>query len=634
MCGIAGLIARTPVGPAEEARVRGMLETLQHRGPDGFGQETRGCAVLGHARLAIIDLHTGDQPQSDQAGRYWVVCNGEIYNYQELRAELESRGHVFRTQSDIEVIPHLYEEMGDACVEKLRGMFAFALHDLDRERTLLARDRLGKKPLCYAVLPDAFAFASEPRALAVLDGVDLTPDLEAVDLYLTWQYVPAPWTIHRGIRKLPPASVMSVERDGRVAIRRYWDPIPTPEADLGMDGALGQLDATIREASRIRLRSDVPVSTFLSGGIDSGLVVSYLAEEASEALAAVTVGFANATEDERSLTRLTAKHVGLRLEEEVLDLDVLDVVEQVVRHMDEPLGDASCVPTWLVSKVAADRVKVVISGDGGDESFAGYATRYSHNRTISRLRRILPRILRRSAVSGAAKLWPKDARLPRFLRLSNVLRSLSLELEDAYALDMSIFRPELKDALYAPSFKEQLDGFDARCILDDAFKNTRGLDPVARLLHVDRHTYLAEGVIPKVDRMSMAPSLEVRSPLLDQEVVELACRIPTSLKLDGGTGKLCLRKLAERRLPREVVHAKKAGFAPPLSQWMRGPLADVLRDRLTASDSFVGGFLDRTAVTRLVDEHLQGRRDRARPLWLLLVLETWAASRTLAGVAT
>lgn len=607
-----------------------MLETLHHRGPDGFGREVHGRAVLGHARLAIIDLTTGDQPQSDAEGRFHVVCNGEIYNYKELRRELEGRGHVFRTRSDIEVIPHLYAEMGDACVEKLRGMFAFALHDLTRDRTLFARDRLGKKPLYWAHSRDGFAFASEARALTVLDGVDLSLDPEAVDLYMTMQYVPAPWSIHRGVRKLPAATTMAVERDGSMVQRRYWDPLPAPDADMDMGAAVDALDAELREASRIRLRSDVPVSTFLSGGIDSGLVVSYLAEE-SDGLSAVTVGFGDAPEDERPLTRSTARSVGVDLHEELVELDVARTVEDVLAHLDEPHGDSSCVPTWVVSKVAAERVKVVISGDGGDEAFGGYATRYSHNIATERLRRFIPGVLRKTFVAGLAGLWPHRPWMPRSLRLKHVLANLARDLEDAYARDMTIVRPELKSRLYAPAMREAVAGFDPTAPFTEAFARVQDADPLSRLLYVDRHTYLSEGVIAKVDRMSMAHSLEVRSPLLDQQIVELATRVPSGLKLAGGIGKQCLRRLADRRLPREVVTARKQGFAPPLAAWLRGPLHGAVRDRLDVGS--LQDVIDVPQARRMLEEHRTGRHDWSRPLWLLFVLASWCGAPRAAGVA-
>ncbi|MAB88525.1 MAG: asparagine synthase (glutamine-hydrolyzing) [Planctomycetes bacterium] len=632
MCGIAGIVAPGPAGGAEESRVTGMLETLRHRGPDGFGRETRGRAVLGHARLAIIDLRTGDQPQSDANDRYHVVCNGEIYNYKELRRELESRGHVFRTQSDVEVIPHLYEEMGDRCVDRLRGMFAFALHDVARDRTLLARDRLGKKPLYWARSSGGLAFASEARALAGLDGVDTDLDPEAVDLYLTLQYIPAPWSIHKGIRKLEAATSMAFERDGSVRMHRYWDPLPEPDEGMTEAQALDEIDAVLRESSRIRLRSDVPVSSFLSGGIDSGLVVSYLSEEAPERMSAITVGFGGAPEDEGVLTRSTAVALGVDLEEEHVELDVPSVVNAVVGHMDEPHGDSSCVPTWLVSRAAARRVKVVLSGDGGDEAFAGYATRYSHNLATETLRRWIPGGLRRGLAGGLARIWPRSGRLPRPLRLGNLLDNLSRDLEGAYARDMTVVRPALKARLYGAGLQDALGSFDSTCVLRDAFDRTRGHDPLSRLLYVDRHTYLSEGVIAKVDRMSMAHSLEVRSPLLDQKVVELAARIPSSLKIRGGTGKLCLRKLAARRLPREVVRAKKSGFAPPLAAWIRGPLYPLVRERLAGGA--LSSLLDLDVARRLLEEHKAGRRDWARPLWLLFVLASWADARCPAGIAT
>jgi asparagine synthase (glutamine-hydrolysing) len=312
------------------------------------------------------------------------------------------------------------------------------------------------------------------------------------------------------------------------------------------------------------------------------------------------------------------------LREELFEDDLLSTVEAVMAHMDEPHGDASCVPMWIVSRAASREVKVVISGDGGDEAFGGYSVRYGQNLAIQRLRRWIPSLVRRGVAGPLSRLWPKGDRLPRSLRLKNVLENLSREFEDAYALDMSIFRPEMKKALYAREFAEQLGGFDARGLLRECFARTRDADPLSRLLYVDRHTYLSEGVIAKVDRMSMAHSLEVRSPLLDQEIAELASLIPARFKLAGGVGKTCLRQLARRRLPAEVVSARKAGFAPPLASWLRGPLQGLLRERVADPGSFVASVVDPAGVGRMLDEHARGARDWARPLWLLLVLETWA----------
>lgn len=633
MCGIAGVMVHGPAGLEDEAVVRDMLATLKHRGPDGFGCETVDQAVLGHARLAIIDLESGDQPQADESGRFHVVVNGEIYNYRELRADLEARGHRFRTQSDIEVIPHLYAEMGDAFVDRLRGMFAIALYDRKKRRLVLVRDRLGKKPLCYAMLKNGIAFSSEPRALTVAPGVDLEPDPEAIELYLTYQYVPAPWSIYRGIKKVPAATLVSLESDGRLQSRRYWDPLPAPDASITEDAALERLDGVLREASKLRLRSDVPVGSFLSGGIDSGLVVSYLMEE-TDALEAVTVGFPGTAEDERHLTRLTAEATGVALREELVEIDVAPLVNEVLGFMDEPNGDSSCIPTWIVSKATASSVKVAISGDGGDESFAGYASRYRQNRNINRLRAVVPRFLRRPLVGTAARLAPKGDRLPRVLRWKNILTSLSREVEDAYALDMSIFRPETKGRLYAPGFRDALGNFDASRIIREPFRRAQGADLLSQLLYVDRHTYLGEGVLAKVDRMSMAHSLEVRSPLLDQEVVELAAVLPPALKLRGHVGKHCLRALAARRLPRKVVEAKKSGFSPPLPGWLRGPLKPMLEERVLDRSSFSSELFNQDAVRAMLAEHVEGRRNHARPLWLLLVLESWAATRRPAGATS
>ena len=389
MCGIAGLFEAGGLPAEATESVRRMLEAMQHRGPDGAHTQDFDSAVLGHARLAIIDLATGDQPQSDETGRIQVVVNGEIYNYRELRAELEARGHRFRTQSDIEVIPHLYREHGLDFVDHLRGMFAIALLDRERNRLVLVRDRVGKKPLYFAQFGGRTAFASEARCLEVGLGLDLSIDPEAVAHYLTWQYVPAPWSGRREVRKLEPATMLVVEADGHCTKRRYWEDLPRVDEGLVGEALLDRLEATLDEAARLRLRADVPLAAFLSGGIDSGLVCAALAREAPD-LSAITVRFQGAEEDEGELTRATAGHLGMELAEEEATSDLLTTVDRVLQHLDEPLGDASCVPTFIVCEAAARRVKVALSGDGGDEAFAGYPVRYGHNLATQRLRRLLP----------------------------------------------------------------------------------------------------------------------------------------------------------------------------------------------------------------------------------------------------
>ncbi|HYC78222.1 MAG TPA: asparagine synthase (glutamine-hydrolyzing) [Planctomycetota bacterium] len=622
MCGVAGLWAAGGARPEHVDLVGRMLRTLRHRGPDGFSVHAAGSAVLGHARLAIIDLAGGDQPLGNEDGSIQCTFNGEIYNYRELRDELTARGRRLRTQSDTEVIPHLYEEVGDDALKRLRGMFVVALHDARRDRLLLARDRLGKKPLYYARTDFGLAYASEPRALLEVPGVDRAPDAEAVGHFLTWQYVPAPWTIFRGVRKLPAATRLAISADGET-VDEFWNDRPVGGPRLGSDEALARLEATLEEACALRLRADVPLGAFLSGGIDSGLVTTLAARRLAEPLRAVTVGFGTA-DDELPLARLTARHAGARLVERMASVDVAGTVDRVLSHLDEPHGDASCVPTWIVCAEARKDVTVALSGDGGDETFAGYATRYSQQVALERLRGATPRGLRRAFFGAAAAAWPGDARLPRALRLKNVLAAAARDSFEAWAADRTIWSPAAWRAALTPEWRDRLAGFDPYDWPRGFAHHAREGTPLDRLLYLDRRTYLAEGVIAKVDRMSMAHSLEVRSPLLDHEVVELSLRVADVDKLRGGVGKILLRRLADRVLPPEVARARKTGFAPPVAAWLRGPLDAVVRERLLDAPTFVGELLSKDAVRGLYERHRAGSRDHSRELWCLLSLETWA----------
>jgi asparagine synthase (glutamine-hydrolysing) len=622
MCGLAGIFQPSGVSADQVERTGIMIRTLGHRGPDGFSVMALRDAVLAHARLAIIDVEGGTQPIGNEDGSVQVVLNGEIYNYRELRAELEARGHRFRTRSDTEVIPHLYEEVGDEFLARLRGMFVITLYDARARRLLIARDRVGKKPVYWTRTPHGLHYASEPRALLALDDVDRRIDHEALVHYLTWQYVPAPWSIYRGIRKLPAATVLVADAKGE-RLRRYWDDGPSALPPLAPDEALGKLRATLSDACRLRLRSDVPLGAFLSGGIDSGIVCALAQQSLERPLRAVTVGFGTAG-DETALARSTAGRVGLDLAEKQLAFDVRPTVEKVLSFLDEPHGDSSCVPTWLVCEAARESVTVALSGDGGDESFAGYASRYAEQLALHRVRRMVPAGVRRAVFGNVARVWPKSARLPRPLRLTRVLASAGASSEAAWAADRSIWKREELAAAWTPELESAAGGFDPHAHLSELFERCDGATPLEALLFLDRRTYLAEGVLAKVDRMSMAHGLEVRSPLLDHEVVELALRVRTADKIKRGEGKRILRRLASELLPDDVVRARKSGFAPPIGSWLRGPLKGLVAETILRPGAFVAGVIRADALRKMVAEHGSGARDLGQKLWSLLALELWA----------
>ncbi|MCA9320603.1 MAG: asparagine synthase (glutamine-hydrolyzing), partial [Planctomycetes bacterium] len=510
MCGIAGALGPPERKDATMASVRLMCGALDRRGPDGNHQRAFEGAVLGHARLAIIDLATGDQPQSTEDEQIVVVVNGEIYNYIELRQELEADGAVFRTQSDIEVIPHLYRRHGEAFVDHLRGMFAIALLDRREGSLLLVRDRLGKKPIYWTDQAGVFYFASELKALVAVPELRFSLDHRALDAYFTFQYVPAPMTVYREARKVPAATMMKRDRQGRISERRYWNPPPMDETAVSEEQSLDELGRKLDEATRIRLRSDVPLGAFLSAGIDSTLVVEAASRIAGEGLGTTTIVFGKEDESEAAMARSVAERFRTNHREKRIEADVLEVFEKVGAYLDEPLGDSSTVPSYLVSEATRADVKVAISGDGGDESFGGYAWRYWQNLAIDRVRGRLSGPAR-GLVGLIARMYPKGDRLPKKLRLKWGLRNLSVSPEEAYFLDMSIFRPEDKQALYRPEFRRELGDESAREIIAQPFREAEGRDLLSKLLYVDLKTYLAEGVLAKVDRMSTANSLEVRS---------------------------------------------------------------------------------------------------------------------------
>ncbi|MFT7618968.1 MAG: asparagine synthase (glutamine-hydrolyzing) [Planctomycetota bacterium] len=625
MCGIAGVIAPKEREDASSRDVRRMCGQLAKRGPDGIHQERYNGVVLGHARLAIIDLETGDQPQGNEDGSVKVVVNGEIYNYVELRQDLVNRGHKFRTQSDIEVIPHLYDEYGDDFVDHLRGMFAIALWDMRERRLLLVRDRLGKKPLYYIEHEDRFYFASELKSLLQVEDIELTTDLEALEDFFTFQYIPSPKTAYKEIRKIP-AATMLVWKDGRREFRKYWEPSLEINHSITEDEALEQLEEIFDEAVRLRLRSDVPLGAFLSSGIDSTLVVASMAGLVDTPLRTTTIAFDDANNDEVRLAESVAKQFGTNHQTKLIQADVRDTLEKVSAYLDEPLGDSSTLPSFLVSRAARDDVKVAISGDGGDESFGGYAWRYSQNIMLDTWRRRLPGAFGRKAVGLAAFLYPKLDRMPRPFRLKWGLRNLSVSAEEAYFLDMSVFRPEIKKELYRSEFVKGLHGYSAKSVFMDKFAETEGHDLLTRILKLDLSTYLADGVLAKVDRMSMANSLEVRSPLLDHKVVEFAFSLPTSFKMEGKVGKKILRRMSARRVGDEVARAPKSGFAPPLAGWLRNELADVFRDLVLDNSHGVHLLLESSKIRRMYEEHVSKKFNHARPLWLILSFEMWFRS--------
>lgn len=622
MCGIAGIVDFDGLA-ADDARahVERMTDAIRHRGPDSVGFFLDQHAALGHRRLAIIDLSTGHQPMAAAGGRVQVVFNGEIYNYLDLRAELESLGHVFRTHSDTEVLLNGYLQWGEELSRRLNGMFAFVVWDARTRSVFAARDRAGEKPFFWKRVGSRFVFASELHALRAggfLEGSPVHP--ESLDCYLTLGYVPAPRTIYRGVFKLRPAQQMRVDASGQHVIDYWKVPDAAPE-DMTMEEALEEFEPLFDDAVKRQLMSDVPLGAFLSGGIDSALVVSSMAKQSGRVITN-TIGSRDRAFDERSLARQVANHYGTEHHEYEVEPQAIKVVERIISHLDEPIADSSVIPTWYVCEMTRRNVTVALSGDGGDEHFGGYTFRYGPHVAEARLRARMPVALRAPLFGGLHAIWPRSRRLPRLLRLSTIFGNLALGDGGAYAEDLAWLKHEARCVLYTPGFVNELLGFEPAEVVRPFYEQGMG-DALARSQRADQQLYMTDDVLVKVDRMSMAHALETRAPLLDHRIREFSARLPASLKLAGGKGKRMLRALAAKRLPSDLVGAPKRGFSIDLAGWLREDLRGWARDRLFALDGPLAGRLEPLSVQRLWDQHQAGSRDHSAVLWTLLVAGEW-----------
>jgi asparagine synthase (glutamine-hydrolysing) len=618
MCGIAGRWNFLSGAPVDPGAIRRMADLLAHRGPDADGLHVDGALGLGHRRLAIIDLSPGGrQPMTTADRRLWITYNGEIYNYRELRADLEARGHRFQSQSDTEVILAAYREHGVGCLTHLRGMFAFALWDSAERALFLARDRLGKKPLHYFVDRDGIAFASEPKAFLADPAFKPEPDLEAISHYLTYQYVPSPLSAFRGLRKLPPAHYLLV-RDGRVTVERYWRLRYGEKRRLSEDEACEELRGRLREAVRLRLVSDVPLGAFLSGGVDSGAVVALMAQETGAPVKTFSIGFDEKEYDELAYARLVARRYGTDHHEVVVRPNAVEIFPKLVWHYNEPFADSSAIPTYYLAEVTRRHVTVALNGDAGDENFAGYE-RYLANALAART----PRVLRRT-LAGAARLVPGGGK-PRGLRArgKRFLEALAEPSERRYVRWMSHFHDALKAELCTGEFLEAAGRADAGTVLLRAFAASDAPDLIDRTLDVDVNNYLPDDLLVKVDIATMAHSLEGRSPLLDHRLMEFCASLPSHMKLRGRVKKYIFKRAVRDLLPPEIVDRPKMGFGVPLDHWFRRELRDMAYDLLTGPRARARGYFRPETVERLLGEHVQGGRSWHYQLWNLLMLELW-----------
>ena len=622
MCGISGVFALDgPLHPEARRSVEAMNRALAHRGPDGDGFFEASDAILGHRRLAIIDLAGGHQPMSNEDGTCWIVFNGEVYNHRALRPLLESRGHRFRTASDTEAILHAYEEFGPACVERLEGMFAFAIYDGRRHELFAARDRLGKKPFFYTTIDRCLYFSSELPSLAHATGWRGEVDLDALEGYLSLGYFLAPSTIYRGVHKLEPGQWLRAAR-GRVHVQAFWDVM---EFDTETrDGAplLDAIDTELRAAVHSRLESEVPLGAFLSGGIDSGLVVSYMAEALPGRLVTASVGFGESAHNELEAAGITASHFASRHYPEVIEPRLDEVIGPVTSGLGEPLADSSAIPTWYVSRAARRHVTVALTGDGGDESFAGYDFRYVPHALEGVARRWLPGIVAPS-IGWLGTKWPHNPRLPKPLRVGTLLENLGRDPAGAYYADLTFLKAHDTRALMGLPPHRDVTASPVYAAVTDPYRRCPSSNPLQRAEYADLKVYLPNDPLVKVDRMSMAHGLEVRCPLLDRRVVELAFRIPASRKQRGNQGKVLLRDLARRRLPGRLWQLPKRGFTAPVSEWIAGPYASMFREEVLAPQAIIGSSIDMVDLRRRAEAHGHLGSDHGYALWAVWVLERW-----------
>jgi asparagine synthase (glutamine-hydrolysing) len=624
MCGITGLFDTRGRRDFDRALVQRMNDTQSHRGPDGEGLHLEPGVALGHRRLSIIDIATGQQPLCNEDGSVIVVFNGEIYNFQELIPELQALGHVFHTRSDTEVIVHGWEAWGEGCVERFRGMFAFALYDRNRETLFLARDRLGVKPLYYSLLPDGtLLFGSELKSLLAHPRLGREIDPCAVEEYFALGYVAEPRSIFQGTLKLPPACSLVVRRGEPLREpRAYWDVRFAPDPRIGLAEACEELDRRLEESIRLRMISEVPLGAFLSGGVDSSAVVATMARVSSEPVNTCSISFDDPEFDESRFARMVAERYGTRHFADRVASDDFDLIDELAGIYDEPFADSSAIPTYRVCQLARQHVTVALSGDGGDENFAGYR-RYRMHLAEERMRAAVPLGLRRPVFGLLGKMYPKALWAPRVFRAKSTFEALARTQVEGYLHGVGIIREPMRGQMFSPSFRGQLGGYRALDVFERHAAAADTDDPLSLVQYIDLKTYLVGDINAKVDRASMRHSLEVREPLMDHPLVEWLATLPRDLKVQGTEGKVLLKKAMEPHLPREIMYRPKMGFAVPLAQWFRGPLRQRVQDSVLGETLAGTGIFERRVLEQIVAHHQRGVRDHSSPIWTLLMFEAF-----------
>jgi asparagine synthase (glutamine-hydrolysing) len=609
-----------------------MNDSQVHRGPDEGSVHVEPGVGLGHRRLSIIDVATGQQPLFNEDASVVVVFNGEIYNYGSLIPELQALGHVFHTKSDTEVIVHAWEQWGEACVPRFRGMFAFALWDRNRQTFFIARDRLGVKPMFYALLDDGtLLFGSELKSLLAHGGLKRDIDPHALEEYFALGYVAEPRSIFRQAKKLPPAHTLAFRRGEPVGEpREYWDVRFTLDNPISAEDANAELLARLDESVKLRMISEVPLGAFLSGGVDSSAVVASMTKASAEPVNTCSIAFDDPNYNEAEFAQMVADRYRTRHHVQTVKSDDFDLIDELARLYDEPYADSSAIPTYRVCQLARQRVTVALSGDGGDETFGGYR-RYRLHLMEERMRTALPERVRRPLFGLLGRVYPKADWAPRVFRAKTTFEGMARTSVEAYFHSMSLIREPVRSQLYSASFKAQLGGYSAREVFDRHAARADTEDPLALIQYIDLHTYLVGDINTKVDRASMAHSLEVREPLMDHPLVEWVATLPSSMKMASGIGKVLFKKANEPRLPNDVLYRPKMGFAVPLARWFRGPLRERVRRSLLSGPLLDTGWFNADVIRRHVEQHEAGAFDHSTPIWSLLMFDAFLRRQQLQG---
>jgi asparagine synthase (glutamine-hydrolysing) len=622
MCGIAGFYNLSNK-PADQEIIKLMCDQLIHRGPDDYGSYVNENIALGMRRLSIIDLSTGHQPIFNEDKKICVVCNGEIYNFHELKKELEKK-HSFSTKSDVEVIVHLYEEYGHDCIKHLRGMFAFALWDGNKKELFIARDRLGKKPLYYTNINNSFYFASEMKSFLKLSGFKKDINFKAIHYYLNYQYIPGPMTIWNNVFRLDPASYIVIDKNGKERIEKYWHIDLRTKTNLNFNEAKEKLRHLLSESTKLRMISDVPLGAFLSGGLDSSIIVGLMSRLSKDKVKTFTIDFEDKDFSEARYARIVSEHFGTEHHELTVKPDYLEVIKKIAWHYDQPYADASALPSYYVSQMTRQHVKVALNGDGGDENFAGYS-RYKALKAssfVQPLFKLMPQGLVDIALSRIPPNETVNAKgLNRYIH--RFIKPLKETMKRKDTVWLSYFTNELKYSIYSDWMKNINKGDDSYSYIENKFENAKANDFMDRALYTDLTAYLPENLLIKMDVASMANSLEARSPLLDHEFIEFTSSLPSSWKMKGFNSKYIFKEAFKDILPKEIMQRGKQGFGIPLGKWFRGQWKDYLREVVLSQKALKRGYFDRKNLTRFVEDHISGKADYGYCLWALLMLEMW-----------